>query len=255
MVEILYLLFLGIVFLCWGSFLNVVGYRLIKGIDFVFKRSHCPECGTQINWYDLFPLFSYLILAGKCRQCSKKISLLYPSIELLTMIALLGIAVFIPQEYFLGYFLFFSALIICIRSDIETMLLSRMVTLYFAPVGWLCAYLGLIPLPWQESMLSSAIGFISLWSIAKIFTHCTKKDGLGEGDMDLMACIGAFTGLAGLWSTLMIGSFSGALFSLLYLRITKQHHNTPIPFGPFLALGAMGHVFMMHHGYSLITLL
>ncbi len=255
MVEILYLLFLDIVFLCWGSFLNVVGYRLIKGIDLVFKRSHCPECQTPINWYDLIPVFSYLILAGKCRSCSKKISILYPCIELLTMIVLLGAVVFIPQEYFLGYFLFFSALIVCIRSDAQTMLLSRLVTLYFAPVGWLCAYLELIPLPLQESAASSLIGFMSLWSIAKIFTYCTGKQGLGEGDMDLMACIGAFTGLAGLWSTLMIGSCAGAVFSVLYFKITKKDYNTPIPFGPFLALGAMVHVFMMHHGYSLITLL
>lgn len=252
--DLFYLIFLGIIFLCWGSFLNVVGHRLIKGLDLVFKRSHCPHCLTQIKWYDLLPLISYALLRGRCRSCSKKISILYPSIECLTMLIFLSTFIYIPSDYFLGYFLFFSALIVSIRSDAETMLLSRLVTLYFAPIGWLCAYFNLIPLSWQESTLSSFVGFIFLWLIAKLFTYFTGKQGLGEGDMDLMACIGAFTGLYGLWSALMIGSITGTLFSIIYFRFAKKDFNTPVPFGPFLALGAIVDIFMMHQGYSLIML-
>jgi leader peptidase (prepilin peptidase) / N-methyltransferase len=253
-VDILYLIFLGIVFLCWGSFLNVVGHRLIKGIDLVFKRSHCPHCNTQIQWYDLIPVISYFILQGRCRSCSRQISPLYPFIELLSMVTLLGLTIDIPSNYFVGYFIFFSALIVSIRSDLETMLLSRMVTLYFAPLGWLCATLNIIPLSLQESVFGSIIGFTLLWTIAACFTYITGKRGLGEGDMELMACIGAFTGLTGLWTTLMIGSTSGALFSILYFAITKKDHNTPLPFGPFLALGTIVHVFMMNHHYTILAL-
>lgn len=255
MMDTFYLLALSIIFLCWGSFLNVVGHRLIKNLSIVFPRSHCPHCQKFITWYDLLPVISYCLLRGRCRSCSHRISYLYPFIELLSMVSLVSLALHIPSHYFVGYFLFFSALIVSVRSDLETMLLSRYVTLYFAPVGWVCAYFDLIPLSVSESIIASIVGFGALWAVARMFTYFTGKDGLGQGDIDLIACIGAFTGLMGVWSSLMIGSTVGALCSIVYCALTKQHYNTPLPFGPFLALGAIVHVFMIHQGYSLFYLL
>lgn len=254
MIDLFYLIVLAILFLCWGSFLNVVGYRVIKGINIVFPRSHCPYCQTPIKWYDLIPIVSYCFLKGQCRSCARKIPFLYPFIELVSLATFLSLALYIPYPYALGYFIFFSALIVSIRSDLETMLLSRWVTLYCAPVGWLCAYFELIPLSVPESIYSSILGFVALWVIARIFTFLTKKEGLGQGDIDLMACIGAFTGLIGLWTTLMIGSIIGAISSILYCTLSKKSFDTPLPFGPFLALGAIVHVFIEHYGYSLIYL-
>lgn len=255
MIDNLYVFIpLALIFLSWGSFLNVVGYRIIKGINILFPRSHCPHCKAPIKWYDLIPILSYCLLKGKCRICSSSIPFLYPFIELFSMVTFLSLTFYIPYPYNFGYFIFFSSLIVCMRSDFETMLLSRWVTLYFAPVGWLCAYWQIIPISITESIFGSVIGFGLLWAIARIFTFLTKKEGLGQGDVDLMACVGAFTGLIGIWDTLMIGSTLGVLSSVLYCYLAKKDFNTPLPFGPFLALGAIAHILMTNLGYSLILL-
>src|SRR2546428_8423420 len=120
--------------LCWGSFLNVVGYRLMKD-EHLLDRSRCIHCKHQIAWYDLIPVISYFMLKGKCRACRQPISGLYPFIELFTTMSMLLLYYLVDFEYFIAYFLFFSALIITIRTDLETMLISRWVTLVLVPFG------------------------------------------------------------------------------------------------------------------------
>jgi leader peptidase (prepilin peptidase)/N-methyltransferase len=239
-------LFVPLLCVCWGSFLNVIAYRLTHDISFFAPRSQCPHCATPLAWYDLIPLFSWLWLRGRCRYCSQPISWLYPFIELLTVtIMAIGIITLNPA-YWISYALFFSALIVTIRTDLETMLISRYATLALVPVGFLLSFFGFLPITATNSLIGALFGYFLMWGMRAAFKLATGKIGIGQGDLDLMALIGAFTGVLGCWVTLSIGSVVGALIGSLYLTITKQSTARPLPFGPFLALSACVYVFAQH---------
>jgi len=229
-------------FLCWGSFLNVLAYRLVHHHNFT-HRSQCPHCTSVIAWYDNIPIISWFALRGKCRQCKQPISPLYPSIELFTTLALSLLFLYVPHHYFFAYFVFFSGLIVTIRSDIETMLISRFVTLLLVPFGVAFSFFGLLPITFLVSAASAFGGYAFLYIIAKLFFLVKGKQGIGQGDFDLLALIGAFIGPIGLWATILIGSIAGSIFGITYVVITGTSSTTTrIPFGPFLALGAMSFV-------------
>jgi len=231
-------------FLCWGSFINVLGYRLIYQQDFLWSRSRCPKCSTQLAWYDLIPILSWITLGARCRTCKEPISVLYPFIELLTAVSLTMLYVYVPHYYFFSYFIFFSALLVTIRSDLETMLISRYATLFLVPVGILLSLLNMLPITSTESIIGSIFGYGVLYGIARLFYTITKKNGLGQGDIDLLAFIGSFTGIIGCWATILVGSIVGSLFGIIYTLIAKPTGQVKLPFGPFLALGAISYVFM-----------
>ena len=190
-------------------------------------------------WYDNIPLLSYFLLGGKCRYCKKPISYLYPLIEFVTAASLYAIVVWIDPYYWLAYFFFFSALIVTIRTDLEQMLISRYATLLLIPFGWILSAIDWLPISLYESVLGSIIGYAILYVIAVTFKAITKKEGMGQGDLELLAFIGSFTGPASCIMTLFIGSTLGAVIGIAYMAIFKQNRATMIPFGPFLALGAM----------------
>ncbi len=229
-------------FLCWGSFLNVLAYRLIKHQSIITPRSSCPHCSTLIVWYDNIPVLSWLLLGGKCRNCRQHISLLYPFIELFTAITLSLLYITIPIHYFFAYFIFFSALIVTIRSDLETMLISRFVTIFLVPLGCVLSAYGLLPLSLRESISGAMFGYFFLLSINYIFRLLRNQNGIGEGDFDLMLFIGSFTGILGCWISITLGSMIGSLYGISTIFLSQNSHslhNTKIPFGPFLAFGAL----------------
>lgn len=225
--------------LCWGSFLNVVGHRLITNQDIVFLRSHCPHCDTTLAWYDLIPLFSWLWLRGRCRYCHEPISYLYPFIELLTAIIGLSVFAYTDPDYWIAYFFFFSALIVTIRTDLEHMLISQYVTLYLVPFNFLCAAFGLLPITLSESIVGAVSGYAFLYFISAFARRCMGKQAVGEGDLDLLAFIGSCTGIIGCWLSLTIGALLGSIIGGTYLILSGQNYKNPIPFGPFLAAGAI----------------
>jgi len=228
--------------LCWGSFLNILAYRFINHIS-LLAPSACPRCHTQLAWYDNIPLISYIVLRGRCRTCAQQISWLYPFIEFFTALSLT--ALYLSNHYFWGYFILFSALIVTIRSDLETMLISRFVTLALIPLGLVFSFFDLIPIVPINSILGAAFGYGFLWAIATGFTWITGKQGMGEGDFDLMGLIGSFTGVLGAWACLLIGSLLGSACGiLLILHKANFDRDTRIPFGPFLATGTMVYVFI-----------
>ena len=241
-----FIFFIFLFALCWGSFLNVIAYRLTFDKPFFTKRSYCPKCNTLIAWYDNIPLISWIILCSKCRSCKSPISALYPFIELLT--GIIGIALWFhvfPCNFsmtllptFFAYALFFSALIVATRTDLEAMIIPQIASLWLVPIGFLFAYSQIIYITIYESIVGAGIGYISLWLVAKTFKLLTKKDGLGIGDMELLAFIGAFLGPIAIWASVLIGSISGLIVGGGYLLISKGDRSTRIPFGPFLALGA-----------------
>jgi len=226
-------------FLCWGSFLNFLAHRLISGKNILSKRSICPSCKKSIAWYDNIPIISWIALKGHCRNCKKKISILYPFIELFTATSLTLLYKTVDSHYFFAYFIFFSALIVSIRSDLETMLLSRFVTLFLVPLGLLFSWLHLLPIGLIDSALGILLGYGFLFILSKLFYLLTKRDGLGQGDLELLAFIGSFLGIVGCWISLFLGSILGSIVGILYISIKKQPKTVKIPFGPFLAFGAI----------------
>lgn len=251
------ILFLVIIFLCWGSFLNVVAYRSVYDKDFFQKRSTCNNCNSLIKFYDNVPVISYLILRAKCRNCKAKISILYPVIELLTsvILTLLFFNIFYINNNFIfyyknilefiAYFIFFSALIIATRTDLEALVIPQIFSIYLVPVGILFSYFNLLKISFLDSIIGTISGYLILFLTAKIFKFLTKKEGLGQGDMELLALIGSFTGFFGVWYTIIISSFTGSLIGILYILITKKARDLQIPFGPFLSFGAIVYFFIM----------
>lgn len=192
------------------------------------------------------------MLKGKCRYCHAPISKLYPLIELITALILYALIIFVPSEYWFGYFIFFSALIITIRTDLEQMLISRFVTLMLVPVGWILSAIAWLPIPLYESIIGSILGYFTLFIIAKCFWLATKKEGLGQGDLEMLAFIGAFTGPEGCILTLTIASTIGAIMGLMFTSIFKHKEAIIVPFGPFLALGAIIYTLFQNELFSLI---
>jgi len=228
--------------LLWGSFLNVVAYRLIRNLSIIRPRSYCPACKHTLAWYDLIPVISWLLLRGKCRYCKASISWLYPAIELLAACSFTVLYSTISHHYFPAYALFFSALIITIRTDIEDLLISRFATLALIPIGIACAIFGALPLDLYLSLIGIIIGYGFLWITAFLFYRFTGRHGMGQGDLELMACIGAFTGPLGVWIVLTLGTISGLIGTLIYLMLFKRSRSIKIPFGLFLAAGALVYV-------------
>jgi leader peptidase (prepilin peptidase)/N-methyltransferase len=241
-------------FLAWGSFLNVVGYRLLRGQSIIAPRSYCPHCRRTIAWFDNIPLISFLVLGGKCRFCAQRISLLYPFIEFLTAAVMLTLLCCTSSEYWFAYFLFFSALIVTIRTDFEQMLISRYVTLFLVPAGWLFAALGYLPIPVKQSFYGSILGYAILFTIAKLFVWIRQKDGMGQGDLELLSFIGAFLGPWGCWITLFLASTLGSIFGIATMIISGQTNSVKVPFGPFLAFGGMLFVLFHHFFVNFLNL-
>lgn len=143
-----------------------------------------------------------------------------------------------------------------IRSDIETMLISRFVTLFLVPLGCIFSAYKLLPLSLIESISGAMFGYIFLFSINSIFKYLRNINGIGEGDFDLMVFIGAFTGIIGCWITITIGSMLGSIYGLLMLFATNNEQslqNTKIPFGPFLAFGALLFTFTQKQIFYYLT--
>jgi leader peptidase (prepilin peptidase)/N-methyltransferase len=149
-----------------------------------------------------------------------------------------------PVRYVPGYFLFFSALIVTIRSDLELMLISRFATLFLIPTGFLLSWLNLLPIDVWQSIAGALLGYMFLFIMATLFRLSTGKEGMGQGDLELLAFIGSFTGVLGCWISLLVGSILGSFFGLTYIFVSGKKKNVKIPFGPFLAFGAMSFVLL-----------
>lgn len=226
---------------CWGSFLNVIGYRLIHQDSIFFPiRSYCPSCKKTLAFLDIIPIFSWIALNGSCRYCKEPISYLYPFIEIVTGIVSVILYVHSTDIFHLIFTtIFCSALLIIIRTDLETMLISQWTTVFLIPI----ALTGTLLFPLPTSFFQSAVGACSAYAFLYSIAWCYKKfkqfDGIGEGDVEMLAMIGSFLGPSGWWLTLIVSSFLGSLAALfIILRARTNINNIKIPFGPFLALGA-----------------
>lgn len=194
------------------------------------------------------------MLNAQCRTCTITISWLYPFIELLTAV-IFTVGMFrIEPRFWLGFGLLASALIITIRTDLEYLLISRYTTTLLIPVAYLLSFFNLLPITLLDSIAGSIVGYGLLWTIAYIFYKVRKRQGVGEGDFDLLATIGAFTGVTGVWVALLVGSVAGSLYSIyLVLRYKVPIQTTRIAFGPWLCAGALA--YLMYGSYIVRLLL
>jgi leader peptidase (prepilin peptidase)/N-methyltransferase len=227
-----------------GSFLNVVILRLPEeDASIVFPASHCPKCLNPLSWFENIPILSYILLRGKCSHCHTSISLQYPVVELLT--ALLAAAVCFKFGYSLqagGYFIFGTALLVIIFIDIHHQIIPDVISLPGIILGFLFSFIN-SSLTWQSSLIGLLLGGGVLYTIAYLYSLLRKQDGMGGGDIKLLAMIGAWLGWQSLPFVIFLSSITGSIAGLIAMRWQKKGGSTRIPFGPFLSCAALVYVF------------
>lgn len=247
----------GLFGLLIGSFLNVCIYRLPRDLSVVQPRSFCPHCERTIAWYDNVPLLSYLLLRGHCRNCAAPIPFRYPLVELLTGILFFCAVYAIGPNLRAVKFCAFGAILVeLIFSDLEERILPDEFTLGGALVG--IAFAAFVPISgsvarvlfpsehygWLVSVFESAFsaGFFAfvLWSVGALYARLRGREGLGLGDVKMVAMMGAFLGIQGVLLALIVGSTMGAVIGLLYIAIQRKDAATyELPFGTFLGVAAL----------------
>ncbi len=232
-----------VVGLCVGSFLNVCIYRLPAGKSVVRPASACPACGRLIRWYENIPLLSYIILRGRCRGCNTTIALRYPIVELLTGLAALAVVTYFGiQLQSLIYFLFVASLILVTFIDIDHRIIPDVISLPGIPIGFAASFI-LPQVNWTDSLIGVLLGGGSLLVIAWGYQLITGREGMGGGDIKLLAMIGAFLGWKGVLFTIMSSSFIGTLVGVTLMLKTRKGMRLSIPFGPFLSIGSIIYLF------------
>ena len=226
-----------------GSFLNVCICRMPRDESIVSPPSHCPVCSYQIRWYDNIPLLSYLFLRGKCRGCGTHISLQYPLVELLNgLLTLLLFLRFGPTLAFATLFLLCSALVVITFIDIEHQIIPDEISLPGIVVGFILSFF--IPgYTWLNSLLGILLGGGSLLLVAYGYQWLTGKDGMGGGDIKLLAMMGAFLGWKSVLFIIFASSLIGSIVGVSIMLVQKKDSKQAIPFGPYLAFGAVLYIF------------
>jgi leader peptidase (prepilin peptidase)/N-methyltransferase len=231
--------------LCVGSFLNVCIYRIPDDSKSINNpsRSICLNCGYTLKFYDNIPILSYIQLKGRCRQCQASISWRYPLVELLTGLGALSI--FLKSGLTLAtliYFIFIACLLVITFIDLDHRIIPDVITLPGIPVFFVMA-LAVPDITLKNSLIGLLIGGGSLWAVAFIYKLVTGKDGMGGGDIKLLAMMGVLIGWQGVLFTIFISSAIGAITGLLVMLVQKGNLKLAIPFGPFLAIGAVAYIF------------
>jgi len=227
-----------------GSFLNVVILRLpSENGSIVFPASHCPRCKTPLSWYENIPIISYLVLRGQCCHCHERISPQYPIVEL--CMALLTAAVvhrFGLTITAAGYFLFCAALLIIIWIDVQHQIIPDVISVPGILLGLIFSLVS-PAISWQSSLIGLLLGGGVLYAIALIYYLWKKHEGMGGGDIKLLAMIGAFLGWQALPFVIFASSLSGSIIGILAMIKQKKGGKTRIPFGPFLSIAALVYLF------------
>lgn len=247
LVCIIGMFILGTVF---GSFYNVVGYRLPKGESIVSPPSHCPNCNHRLKWYELIPIFSFIIQLGKCKKCKQKISFFYPLFE--AACGLLFALTFIVFEFdpkIIIALTFISMLIIIVVSDYHYMIIPDEVLVFFGVL----LFGEMIFISGFESAIISLghglLAFLSMWGIKLLGDFMFKKESMGGGDIKLMFVFGMVLTYPMAMVSIFVASIVGLPISLILMKKCQNHE---IPFGPFLAIGA---VILLLSGLEFNTLL
>jgi leader peptidase (prepilin peptidase)/N-methyltransferase len=225
-----------------GSFANVCILRIPAEESIVYPGSRCPGCKRPVAWYDNVPLLSWIALRGRCRKCKNPISFRYFVVELIT--ALSAVALYFRVGFGVEWvilFLFVSALIVISFIDLDHRIIPDLISLPGVVVGFLLSLRG------EPGPISSAIGILAggglLLAVAWGYHAVTKREGMGGGDIKLLGMIGAFLGWKAVPFTMLLSSLTGSIVGVTLMWWTGSDTKYAIPFGPFLALGALAYVF------------
>ncbi len=229
---------LGAVGLVIGSFLNVCIHRLPRHESVVWPASRCATCKRALSWYENIPVASWVVLRGRCRTCGERISAMYPTVEAVTGV------VFVLGGLFYGWtpllaarLLFACAMIVLFVIDLQHRILPNVITVPGIVVG-----VGLsvvLPPGPVSSLLGAVAGGGVLWAIGEAYYWWRGVDGLGMGDVKMLAMIGAFLGWQQMLVTLIVASFSGSLAGAWMIASRRGDMKAALPFGTFLAVGAL----------------
>jgi leader peptidase (prepilin peptidase)/N-methyltransferase len=226
-----------------GSFLNVCIYRLPRSESILSPPSHCPNCGEPVKFYDNIPIVSYVILMGKCRRCKQYISIRYPLVEGLS--GLLCIALFLRYGLTLNFLLLLPlvlALIIITFIDLDYQIIPNVISIPGIPIGIGASFISPL-ISWTESVYGMLIGGCFLLAVGQIYKWVTKKEGMGFGDVKLLAMIGAWLGWKAIPFILFSSSLIGTLIGGGSLLLSKKGLRSRIPFGPFISLATIIYIF------------
>ncbi|HEX9756852.1 MAG TPA: prepilin peptidase [Nitrospiria bacterium] len=217
-----------------GSFLNVCIYRLPRKESIVFPVSHCPNCQTPIPFYHNIPILSFLLLRGKCVSCQKPIHWRYPLVELINAFGYIYIfSVFGMGWISATYALLFSTLLVVTFIDLEHKIIPDSITLPGMGLGLLAAST-VLPPGFIDSLIGLLLGGGFFYLIAVV-----SRGGMGGGDIKLIAMIGAFLGWQNVLMTIFVGALAGSVVGIFLMIFRGKGRKYAVPFGPFLALGAV----------------
>ena len=245
--------------LAFGSFLNVCILRVPLRESIVSPGSHCPACGHSIRWYDNIPVLSYVLLRGRCRDCGKRISLLYPLVEILTAaVFVLEFARYGLTPGFIKGLVFAMLMIILIFTDLRErrlphkitllgmalgLVLSLLIPVDNRPVGWFLAHWGFFPpgilLSLMGALVGALIGGGLFFVVGEVFYRLRHKEGLGFGDVMLMLLVGTFFGPPLTLMTILLGSILGTVIAIPLTLISSRFRNYQWPYGSFLGIAAI----------------
>ncbi|MCF7793789.1 MAG: prepilin peptidase [Candidatus Cloacimonetes bacterium] len=232
-------IFIFLLGMAFGSFFNVCIYRIPARLS-LLPKSHCPNCDALIKPQQNIPIFSYIFLKGKCRNCGSKIHWHYFIVELITPI--LFLLLFLKFGFsllLLKYLIFISAGIIIFFIDAFHRIIPDIISLPLIAIGLAFSVFPGSDQSLLTSLLSALFGFLIFLVTGYVFDLITKRESLGGGDIKLIAAIGAFLGIFGLIFTIFVASFS----ALILLIIIKHDRSNVFPFGPFLIFGATSYIF------------
>jgi leader peptidase (prepilin peptidase) / N-methyltransferase len=224
-----------------GSFLNVCIYRLPKGESLAFPPSHCTTCGRPLRSYENVPVFAWVALRGRCRTCGARISVMYPVVELVAgVVAAVWFSHFGLSVLFAARLVFAFALIVLFVIDLQHRILPNVITVPGIAAGFLFSLVGPPDQPgWMASLLGLVAGGGSLFLLAEAYYRVRGEEGLGMGDVKMLAMIGAFLGWKLMLLTLVFGSFLGSLVGVAMIVTRAGGLKYALPFGTFLAVAAL----------------
>jgi leader peptidase (prepilin peptidase) / N-methyltransferase len=238
MMDALIVVFMLLVGLSIGSFLNVCIYRLPRRESLMFPASHCTTCNRPLAWFENLPLVSWMALGGRCRTCRTRIPVQYPLVEAVTSAVFVGAYLIYGWTPLLAARLLFAcAMIVLFVIDLHHRILPNVITVPGVVVGLVISVF--LPPGWRSSLIGSIAGGGVLFLIGEAYYRTRGHEGLGMGDVKMLAMIGAFLGWPLMLVTLVLASFAGSLVGVGLLISRRGDMKAALPFGTFLAVGAL----------------
>jgi leader peptidase (prepilin peptidase) / N-methyltransferase len=228
----------AVVGLMIGSFLNVCIYRLPKRESIVWPASHCTACDRPLAWFENIPLASWLVLRGRCRTCGQRISMVYPLVELTTSVVFAGgVLIYGLTPLLFVRLVFACALIVLFLIDLQHQILPNVITFPGIVAGFAASLF--LPPGWLSSLIGIVAGGGILFLIAEAYYRWRGVEGLGMGDVKMLAMIGAVLGWPLMLLTLVFASFAGSVIGVGLIASRRGGMQAALPFGTFLAVGAL----------------